>query len=107
MRTKTIDELEQPDKAGKLRTIPRMEERVVEPALFGAAVQYFTGKKDHNEKLREKTVTKVLKINEYGLCHVEDDRRIAGRTEEAVYAALRLPWIPPEIREDQGEIELA
>ena len=81
--------------------------RVVEPESFGAALQYFTGSKDHNVKLREKAVKKGLKINEYGVFSVQDDRRIAGRTEEEVYAAIGLPWIPPEIREDQGEIELA
>jgi len=81
--------------------------RVVEPESFGAALQYFTGSKDHNVKLRERAVKKGLKINEYGVFKVAGDRRIAGRTEEEVYAAVGLPWIPPEIREDQGEIELA
>ncbi len=81
--------------------------RVVEPESFGAALQYFTGSKDHNVKLRERAVRKGLKINEYGVFRVKDDRRIAGRTEEEVYAAVGLPWMPPEIREDQGEIELA
>src|SRR5207245_5901676 len=60
-----------------------------------------------NVKLREKAVKKGLKINEYGVFTVQDDRRIAGRTEEEDYAAIGLPWIRPEIREDQGEIELA
>lgn len=81
--------------------------RVVEPESFGAALQYFTGSKEHNVKLREKAVRKGLKINEYGVFKVKDDRHVAGRTEEEVYKAVGLPWIPPEIREDQGEIELA
>lgn len=81
--------------------------RVVEPESFGAALQYFTGSKEHNVKLREKAVRKGLKINEYGVFNVNNDRRVAGRTEEEVYKAVGLPWIPPEIREDQGEIELA
>lgn len=81
--------------------------RVVEPESFGAALQYFTGSKDHNVKLRERAVKKGLKINEYGVFKVKGDRRIAGRAEEEVYAAVGLPWMPPEIREDQGEIELA
>lgn len=81
--------------------------RVVEPESFGAALQYFTGSKDHNVKLREKAMHSGLKVNEYGVFRVKDDRRIAGATEEDVYAAVGLPWIPPEIREDQGEIELA
>ena len=81
--------------------------RVVEPESFGAALQYFTGSKDHNVKLREKAVKKGLKVNEYGVFRVKGDRRIAGETEEEVYASVGLSWIPPEIREDQGEIELA
>jgi DNA polymerase (family 10) len=81
--------------------------RVVEPESFGAALQYFTGSKDHNVKLRERAVKKGLKINEYGVFTVPGDRRVAGRTEEEVYASVGFPWIPPEIREDQGEIELA
>jgi DNA polymerase (family 10) len=81
--------------------------RVVEPEAFGAALQYFTGSKDHNVKVREKAVRRGLKINEYGVFRVKDDRRTAGKIEEEVYEAVGLPWIPPEIREDQGEIELA
>jgi len=81
--------------------------RVVEPASFGAALQYFTGSKDHNVKVRERAVRRGLKVNEYGVFRVKDDRRLAGRTEDEVYQAVGLPWIPPEIREDQGEVELA
>jgi len=81
--------------------------RVVEPESFGAALQYFTGSKDHNVKVRERAVRKGLKINEYGVFRVKDERRLAGKTEEDVYEAVGLPWIPPEVREDQGEIELA
>jgi DNA polymerase (family X) len=80
--------------------------RVVEPDAFGAALQYFTGSKHHNVRLRELAVRRKLKISEYG---VFDDtaRRVAGRTEDEVYAAVGLPWIPPELREDTGEIEAA
>ncbi|MBI4280242.1 MAG: DNA polymerase/3'-5' exonuclease PolX [Armatimonadetes bacterium] len=81
--------------------------RVVEPEAFGAALQYFTGSKEHNIKVRERAVRRGLKINEYGVFRIEDDARVAGRTEEDVYRAIALPWIPPEIREDQGEVELA
>jgi len=81
--------------------------RVVEPESFGAALQYFTGSKDHNVKVRERAVRRGLKVNEYGVFRVKDDARLAGSTEEEVYAAVGLPWIPPEIREDQGEVELA
>ena len=81
--------------------------RVVAPQSFGAALQYFTGSKEHNVKLREKAVRRGYKINEYGVFRVKDEKRVAGKTEEEVYAVLDLPWIPPEIREDQGEVELA
>ncbi len=81
--------------------------RTVEPDSFGAALQYFTGSKDHNVRLRELGVRHGLRINEYGVFRLPDERKIAGRTEEGVYRALDLPWIPPEIREAQGEIELA
>jgi DNA polymerase (family X) len=79
--------------------------RVVEPAAFGAAWQYFTGSKDHNVRLRTLARDRGLKINEYGVFRGEE--RVAGRTEAEVYAALRLAWIPPEIREDRGEIDAA
>lgn len=81
--------------------------RVVEPESYGAALQYFTGSKEHNVRLREKAVKRGLKVNEYGVFRVKGDRRIAGETEEDVYQAVGLIWMPPEIREDQGEIELA
>ena len=81
--------------------------RVVEPAAFGAALQYFTGSKEHNIRIREMAVKKRLKISEYGVFREPGGRRIAGATEEEVYAAVGLPWIPPELREDSGEIEAA
>ncbi|MCX5800052.1 MAG: DNA polymerase/3'-5' exonuclease PolX [Candidatus Eisenbacteria bacterium] len=79
--------------------------RVVAPASYGAALQYFTGSKDHNVKLREIARRKGLKINEYGVFRGE--RRIAGKNEEDVYKAVGLPAMPPELREDRGEIEAA
>lgn len=79
--------------------------RVVEPAAFGAALQYFTGSKDHNVHLRTIARERGLKVNEYGVFRGAE--RIGGRTEAEVYAALGLPWIPPELREDRGEIEAA
>jgi len=81
--------------------------RVVEPATFGAALQYFTGSKEHNIRIREMAVKKRLKISEYGVFREPGGKRIAGATEEEVYAAVGLPWIPPELREDSGEIEAA
>jgi DNA polymerase (family 10) len=79
--------------------------RVVPHASFGAALQYFTGSQQHNVKLREMAIRKGYKLNEYGL--FQDDVSLAGATEVEIYAALGLPWIPPELREDTGEIELA
>ncbi|MFH1002035.1 MAG: DNA polymerase/3'-5' exonuclease PolX, partial [bacterium] len=81
--------------------------RVVEPISFGAALQYFTGSKAHNIKLRELALKRGLKINEYGVFEVESGNRITGEKEEEVYQALNLPFIPPELREDRGEIEAA
>lgn len=84
----------------------QMDLRVVEKESFGAALQYFTGSKEHNIKLREMARGKGLKISEYGVFKGEK-KRIAGREEEEVYAALNLPWIPPELRENLGEVEAA
>jgi len=83
--------------------------RVVPPESFGAALQYFTGSKQHNVRLRDFAVRKKLKLNEYGVFRVGagEEKRIGGRTEEEMYAALGLPLIPPELREDKGEIEAA
>jgi DNA polymerase (family X) len=81
--------------------------RVVEPAAFGAALQYFTGSKEHNVRLREMAARRGLKISEYGVFDETTGRRVAGDTEEDVYAAVGLPWIPPELRENGGELEAA
>ncbi|BAT72096.1 DNA polymerase, family X [Thermosulfidibacter takaii ABI70S6] len=81
--------------------------RVVEEDQWGAALQYFTGSKEHNVHLREIAKEKGLKINEYGVFKVASGVKIAGKTEEEVYAVLGLPYIPPELREDRGEIEAA
>jgi len=79
--------------------------RVVEPSCFGAAMQYFTGSQAHNIELRKIAQAKKLKLNEYGV--FRGSKCIAGRTEQDVYAALGLDWIPPEMRENRGEIALA
>lgn len=81
--------------------------RVVEPISFGAALQYFTGSKAHNIKLRELAVKRGLKINEYGVFDSKTGKRITGEEEEEVYRILELPFVPPELREDRGEIEAA
>ena len=81
--------------------------RVVEEDSFGAALAYFTGSKQHNIKLREMAVRAGLKINEYGVFKEPGDKKIGGEQEEDVYKALKLPYIPPELREDTGEIDAA
>lgn len=79
--------------------------RVVPPDSWGAALQYFTGSKAHNIRTRERAVHQGLKLSEYGLFDAETGERIVSETEDAVYARLGLPWIPPALREDRGEIE--
>jgi DNA polymerase (family X) len=81
--------------------------RVVAPEAWGAAMQYFTGSKAHNIRIREIAVRKKLKLSEYGLFRVEDDALVVSRTEEEVYRQLGLPWIPPTLREDRGEVDAA
>jgi DNA polymerase (family 10) len=73
----------------------------------GAALQYFTGSKPHNIVLRDRALDRGLKLNEYGLFRVEDDTKLAGEREEGIYEALGLAWIPPELRENRGEIDAA
>ncbi|MGW5653338.1 DNA polymerase/3'-5' exonuclease PolX [Streptomyces humi] len=79
--------------------------RVVPSDSWGAALQYFTGSKAHNIRTRERAVHQKLKLSEYGLFDVESGERIVSGTEEEVYERLGLPWIPPALREDRGEIE--
>ncbi len=79
--------------------------RVVPAESFGAALQYFTGSKAHNVVLRGMAKDRGLKINEYGV--FRGDKMVAGRTEEEVYAAVGLPWIPPELREARSEFDWA
>jgi DNA polymerase (family 10) len=81
--------------------------RIVEPRHFGAACQYFTGSKAHNIKLRQRALARGWLLNEYGLSHAETGEVIASETEEAIYDALGLQYVPPPMREDRGEIELA
>jgi DNA polymerase (family 10) len=81
--------------------------RVVEPECFGAALQYFTGSKEHNIRVRELASRKGLKVSEYGVFNEATGKRLASATEEAVYKAIGLPYIPPELREDTGEVEAA
>ena len=120
----------------------RVDLRVVAPEEFGSALQYFTGSRDHNVRLRNYAIDRGMKLNEYGAFDVSDldaeidpdeppddadestaddagatdshvgggkraGERVAGETEEGMYEALDLPWIPPELREDRGEIDAA
>ena len=85
----------------------QVDVRALPRESFGAAMQYFTGSKDHNVAIRTRAVRMGLKLSEYGLFRTEDDHRVAGEAEEGVYEALGLRWIPPELRENCGEIEAA
>jgi DNA polymerase (family 10) len=108
----------------------RVDLRVVAPDEFGAALQYFTGSKDHNVRLRTEALERGISLNEYGAFRLVDEpdesaadtppdavetapdgrdlgERVAGAEEAEMYAALDLPWIPPELREDRGEVEAA
>ncbi len=79
--------------------------RLVPSISFGSALQYFTGSKPHNMRVREIAKSRGLKLNEYGL--FKGEKQIAGTNEEGVYNALGMDWIPPEMREDRGEVELS
>jgi DNA polymerase (family 10) len=74
---------------------------------YGAALQYFTGSKEHNVNIRGRALKQGLTLNEYGLVRLADNVKVAGVTEEGIYETLGLPWIPPELRENCGEIEAA
>jgi len=81
--------------------------RVVEEDSFGSALAYFTGSKEHNIRLRELAVRAGLKLNEYGIFREKDNKKLGGRYEEDIYTVLGLQYVPPELREDRGEIEAA
>ncbi len=84
--------------------------RVLDPTVFGAALHYFTGSKDHNIRIRKIGAQKGLTISEYGVYRGTAKKKgklVAARTEEDIFRAVGLPWIPPELREDRGEIETA
>jgi DNA polymerase (family 10) len=85
----------------------QVDVRALPAENYGAALQYFTGSKDHNVALRSRAQRMGMTLNEYGLARVEGGERLASATEEEIYAALGLDWIPPELRENSGEIEAA
>lgn len=89
----------------RLRNGIELDLRVVPEESYGAAMQYFTGSKEHNIVIRRRAIERGLKVNEYGV--FRGDEYVAGRTEEDVYQAVGLPFIPPELRENRGEIEMA
>jgi DNA polymerase (family X) len=85
----------------------QVDVRLLPPESFGAAMQYFTGSKAHNVALRQRALKMGYSLNEYSLATLEDEKPVAQRTEEEIYAKLKLDFIPPELRENLGEIEAA
>jgi len=113
--TKSSVRLKTEDAAGRTRTI-QVDLRLMPEDRFGAALMYFTGSKQHNVRLRERAIKQKMTLNEYGLFPEETKgdeppqargvKPKAAKTEESIYKALGLPYIPPEIREDRGELDL-
>ncbi len=89
----------------RLHTGQQVDLRVIQPRHWGAALQYFTGSKDHNVRLREIALKKGYSLNEYSLTRVKDGKDVFCKEEAEVYERLGLPFIPPELREDRGEFE--
>ena len=90
-----------------LRSNLQVDVRLLPRASYGAALQYFTGSKMHNVALRQRAIKRGLTLNEYALARLEDNTIVAAATEEAIYRALDLDYIPPELRENSGELEAA
>ena len=91
----------------KLRNGLQVDVRTLSPDSYGAGLQYFTGSKNHSVALRQRALKMGFTLNEYGLYRLKDNKRVAGKTEEELYGTLKLDWIPPELRENTGEIEAA
>jgi DNA polymerase (family 10) len=91
----------------RLRSDMQVDVRLLPPESFGAAMQYFTGSKTHNVALRQRALKMKYTLNEYSLADLETEKPVAGRTEEEIYAKLKLDYIPPELRENLGEIDAA
>src|SRR5271170_6380112 len=91
----------------RLRNGLQVDVRLLPEASYGAALQYFSGSKMHNVTLRQRALKRGYTLSEYALAKVEDGAFVAGATEEEIYAALGMDWIPPELRENNGEIEAA
>jgi len=91
----------------RLRSGMQVDVRLLPPESFGAAMQYFTGSKGHNVALRQRALKMGYTLSEYSLAELETEKPVAGATEEEIYSKLKLDYIPPEMRENLGEIELA
>src|SRR5208337_481805 len=91
----------------KLRTGMQVDVRMLPPESYGAAMQYFTGSKNHNVTLRQRALKMGYTLNEYGLFRLDNNKRVGGATEDDIYGRLKLDTIPPELRESCGEIEAA
>ena len=91
----------------RLRSGMQVDVRTLPPESFGAAMQYFTGSKSHNVSLRQRALKMGFTLSEYSLARLDTNQPVAGRTEEEIYAKLKLDYIPPELRENTGEIEAA
>jgi len=91
----------------QLRSGMQVDVRLLPPESFGAAMQYFTGSKAHNVALRQRALKMGYTLNEYSLADLKTEKPVAGKTEEEIYAKLKLDYIPPELRENLGEIDAA
>src|ERR1700728_333300 len=91
----------------RLRSDLQVDVRLLPPESFGAAMQYFTGSKAHNVALRQRALKMGYTLNEYSLADLETEKPVAGKSEEEIYARLKLDFIPPELRENLGEIDAA
>ncbi len=91
----------------RMRSGMQVDVRLLPPESFGAALQYFTGSKSHNVALRQRALKMGFTLSEYSLARVDDGKQVAGRSEEEIYAKLKLDYVPPELRENQGELEAA
>ena len=91
----------------RMRGGMQVDVRLLPPDSFGAAMQYFTGSKAHNVSLRQRALKMGYTLNEYSLARLDDQKIVASKTEKGIYAALKLDYIPPEIRENSGEIDAA
>ncbi len=91
----------------RVRSDMQVDVRLLPPESFGAAMQYFTGSKTHNVALRQRALKLGYTLNEYSLADLKTEKAVAGKTEEEIYARLNLDYVPPELRENLGEIEAA